>query len=162
MVTFRCTQKLLKRWPGSIEPSPLPPTTVLGDWYCTSLNHGHRRLILGIAERSLLPVVVPAKEFASFPPRLVDAASRVFESLGLPARRRDQEADEMGTWVLAKTSNRSVLGSLKDLGLLALVFLDNYPDAPAEAVAAELVRVPCGPLEHVFPGRQTEALFRAA
>ena len=47
--------------------SPSRPTTVLGDWYCTALNHRHRRLVLRLAERSLLPVIVPAKDFTTFP-----------------------------------------------------------------------------------------------
>jgi Domain of unknown function (DUF6933) len=81
MVSFGGTQKLLKRWPGPIEAFPSPPTTVLGDWYCTALNHGPCRLILGVAERSLLPVVLPTKEFAAFPPRFAEAALRVL-SLG--------------------------------------------------------------------------------
>ena len=51
----------------------------------------------------------------------------------------------MRTWVLAKTDNRSILGSLRDLRFLALVFLDEYPDASPEAIAAKLVGVPCGP-----------------
>jgi hypothetical protein len=161
MVSFRCTQRLLRRWPGLIEPSPSPPTTVLGDWYCTALNHRHRRLIFGLAERSLLPVVVPAKEIATFPTRSTEAALRILDTLGVPAKLRDHEAREMADWVLAKTNNRSILGSMKDLGFLALLFLDRYPDAPPEAIAAELVEVPCGPLEHVFPGRQTQALFGA-
>ena len=162
MVSFRCTQKLLKRWLGPIEAFPSPPTTVLGDWYCTGLNHGPRRLILGLAERSLLPVVLPAKGFTTFPARLTEAALRALETLGVSAERRDQEAREMTTWVLAKTNNRSVLGSMTDFGFLALAFLDQYPDAPPETIAAELVGVPCGPLEYVFPGRQTQVLFRAA
>jgi uncharacterized protein DUF6933 len=162
MVSFRCTQKLLRRWPGSIEGSPSPTTTVLGDWYCTALNHRHRRLILGLAERSLLPAVVPAKELATFPVRLAEAACRALDTLAVPAKLLDQERSAMAQFALAKTNNRSILGSMRDLGFLALVFLDRYPDAPPEAVAAELVQVPCGPLEHVFPGRQTQVLFRAA
>jgi hypothetical protein len=162
MVSFRCTQKLLKRWPETIDVSPSPPTTVLGDWFCTALNHRHRRLILGLAQRSLLPVVVPAKEFATFPSRFTDATLRSLTGLGVAAKLRDQEVREMAEWVLAKTNNRSILGSMKDLAFLALVFLDRYPDAPPEAVAAQLADVPCGPLEHVYPGRQTQALFRAA
>jgi hypothetical protein len=162
MVSFRCTQKLLKRWPGPVQASPSPATTVLGDWFCTALNHGPRRLILGVAERSLLPVVVPAKEFATFPERFVQAARLVLATLGVPAGRCEEEERAMSTWVVAKTNNRSILGSLTDLGFLALVFLDEHPDAPPEAVAAKLIGVPCGPLEHVFPSRQTQALFRAA
>src|SRR5258707_1134035 len=91
MVSFRCTQKLLKRWPGAIQASPSPATTILGDWFCTALNHGPRRLILGVAERSLLPVVVPAKEVATFPVRFGQAARLVLATLGLPANRRDEE-----------------------------------------------------------------------
>jgi hypothetical protein len=162
VVTFRCTQKLLQRWPGPIEAAPLPPSTVLGDWFCTALNHRARRLILAVAERSLLPVVVPAREFATFPARLVEAANLVLANLGVPAVSRDGELRAMRTWAVAKTNNRSILGSLRDLGFLALVFLDEHPDAPAEAIAADLAGVPCGPLEHVFPGRQTQHLFRAA
>jgi hypothetical protein len=162
MVSLRCTQKLLRHWPGPIEAAPLPTTTVLGDWYCTALNHRHRRLILGLAERSLLPVVVPAKEFGTFPDRLAAEALRILEVLGVSAKLRDQESRGMAEWVIAKTNNRSVLGSIKDLGFLALVFLDRYPEATPEALAAELIRVPCGPLEHVFPGKQTQLLFRAA
>jgi hypothetical protein len=110
----------------------------------------------------LLPIVVPAKEFATFPARLAEAALRVLDTLGVPAHLRDQEAGQMTEWVLTKTNNRSILGSMRDLGFLALVFLDRYPTASPEAVAAELIEVPCGPLQHVFPGRQTQVLFRAA
>jgi hypothetical protein len=110
----------------------------------------------------LLPVVVPAKEFATFPARLVQAARLVLATLRLPANRCDEEERAMSLWIVAKTNNRSVLGSLRDLGFLALVFLDEHPNAPPEAVAAELIGVPCGPLEQVFPGRQTQVLFRAA
>jgi hypothetical protein len=162
VVSFRCTQKLLKRWPGSIEPSPPPPTTVLGDWFCTALNHRARRLVLGVAERSLLPVVVPAKEFATFPERFVKATRLVLATLGVPAVLRVAEVEAMRDWALAKTNNRSILGSLRDLRFMALVFLDQHPDAQPEAIAADLAGVPCGPLEHVFPGRQTQILFRAA
>jgi hypothetical protein len=117
---------------------------------------------LGVAERSLLPVVVPAKDFTTFPARLTEAAQRFLEALGVSAKLRDREAQEMAKRVLAKTNNRSILGSMKDLAFLALVFLDRFPDAPPEAVAEELIDVPCGPLEHVFPRRQTQVLFRAA
>lgn len=162
MVSFRCTQKLLRRWPELLEASPSPTTTVLGDWYCTTLNHRHRRLILGLAERSLLPVVVPAKELATFPGRLAEAVCRALDALAVPAKLLDQERSAMAEFALAKTNNRSILGSIRDLGFLALVFLDRYPDASPEAVGGELIEVPCGPLEHVFPGRQTQVLFRAA
>ena len=91
MVTFRCTQKLLKRWPDAVESAPLPPSTVLGDWFCTALNHRARRLILAVAERSLLPVVVPAKDFAGFPARLMEAVRLMLASLGVPAASRERE-----------------------------------------------------------------------
>jgi hypothetical protein len=135
---------------------------VLGDWFCTALNHRARRLILGVAERSLLPVVVPAKEFATFPERFVEAAGLVLTTLGIAAMSRDAELQAMSTWALAKTNNRSILGSIRDLVFMALVFLDEQPDARPEAIAADLAAVPCGPLELVFPGRQTQFLFRAA
>ena len=36
MLTIRCTQKLLKRWPKT-DTQGLATTTVLGDWYANIL-----------------------------------------------------------------------------------------------------------------------------
>jgi hypothetical protein len=49
-------------------------------------------------------VIVPAKEFTTFPDRLATAAVRMLEMLTVPPIFREQEAQEMATWVLAKTN----------------------------------------------------------
>ena len=60
MVTLRCTQKLLRRL--EVTDKPAAPTPVLGDWYANILFSRPHQLVLCVSERSLLPVVLLAKE----------------------------------------------------------------------------------------------------
>ena len=62
MVTLRCTRKLLARLRASPEPEDVAPTTKLGDWYANLLYAPGGQAVLFVSERSLLPIVVPAKE----------------------------------------------------------------------------------------------------
>ncbi len=60
--TLRCTGKLLARLGTVTEVAREPPTTVLGDWYGTLIHAPGMQLVLLMSERTLLPLVVPARE----------------------------------------------------------------------------------------------------
>ncbi|WP_442856595.1 DUF6933 domain-containing protein [Delftia sp. GW456-R20] len=61
--TIRCTQKLLARLGSAPVTIITTPDTVLGDW-CANLNRvGRMQVVLAVSERTLFPLVVPAKEF---------------------------------------------------------------------------------------------------
>ncbi|MGH8707497.1 MAG: DUF6933 domain-containing protein [Burkholderiales bacterium] len=81
MFTVRCTQKLLRRVEAS--DAPTAPSTVLGDWYANVLYSRPHQLALCVSERSLLPVVLHAKEANTLAPRLTLAVGHVLQRLGV-------------------------------------------------------------------------------
>ncbi len=164
MITLRCTRKLARRLtltPGAEEQSP---TNKLGDWYANALNVGHRRLVLCVSEKSLLSVVLPARDLRQLPSRLPGAARSLLERLGVPAAIAEAEVAAMLPISVGLTRNRSVVGSLIDLGREASYFLaPPVPSAPVADIELALARVPCLQLEpDAFPFRTAGVLLGAS
>ena len=105
MFAIRCTRKLLKRGAPSKLETPVAPTTVLGDWYANVLVTRPEHLVLCISERTLLPVVVTAKDIRRLSERVASAAQQMLASIGLPQQDIDCELREMQTSYLATTLN---------------------------------------------------------
>ncbi len=167
MYTLRCTRPLLKRLGPLTAPSPgLAPdaTTTLGDWYANRLNIGRHRLVLCTNERSLLSVVVPAKDLARLPQRLVESLAVLLRRIGIPAAAVASEAREM-QWVrFDATVSRSVLGSMNDFALTAHSFF-HHPDIPEvylEDLDWRLNETPCGPLAYAQPAERARELLLGA
>jgi hypothetical protein len=89
-------------------------TTALGDWYFKVLFTKPQWLVLGVSERSRLPVVLPARELVTMTVRFQDALERVPEELGVSTSAIAAEHAAMREVTLAKTVDRHVLGSLND------------------------------------------------
>lgn len=164
MFLIRCTQPLLDRL--KVVP-PLaatsPTTTVLGDWYANRLNVGRLRLILCTSERSLLCVLVPAREPAELPARLAAAVSQTLAALAIAPSQIEREIREMQWHQYARTASRQVLGSMNDFAFLAETYLrDDGPVADLNQIAQALNRAPCSPIEYDSPDRRTARLFREA
>jgi len=165
MYILRCTQRLLRRMPhGEHADNEEPaPTTTLGDWYANPLNVGRLRLVLCISERSLLPVLVPARDLAALAIRLQDAVRRLLLRLGVDATRVQQELREMAWHRVGATRSRQLLGSLNDLGFLADAYIRaGGADMDLDNVALEVARASCRPIEYQSPDRRTQALFSGA
>jgi len=166
--TLRCTRPLLKRLGPLTPPGPgpaQPATTVLGDWYANRLNIGRHRLVLCTSERSLLSVVVPAKDLPRLPQRLAESLAVLLHRIGVPASAVAREVREM-QWVrFDGTMSRSVLGSMNDFALTAQAFV-RRPDASVvylEDLDWRLNETPCGPLAYAQPlERARELLLGAA
>lgn len=159
MFTLRCTRKLLARIRQPVAPAPPPPTTRLGDWYANILFTPGGHLVLCVGERTLLPVVVPAREMATLVPRFRSAVAEVLRAMAIPQRDVDAEEREMAAVVFAPTANRQVLGSMTDFAYL----LDAYREPPASLLEAslKLAEAPCSPLGMESPRRATMQLFSA-
>ena len=146
MITLRCTRTLAKRVtliPGADKQQP---TNKLGDWYANPLNVGHRRLIHCVSEKSLLSVVLPAKDVREFPSRVPGAVGSLLARLGVLEKVIETEVAAMLPISVGLTCSRSVVGSMVELGRQAEFYLaaDRPPVADLElAVAA----VPCLQLE---------------
>jgi hypothetical protein len=160
MYTLRCTQRLLDRL-GKPAIEPVEPTTVLGDWYANALNVGRLRLVLCTSERTLLTVLVPAKDLHSLPTRLASAAGRMLARLGIPSTEIAREQREMSWHQLGRTASRQILGSMNDFAFLAETYIrDDGPDADLDEIAGALNRAPCRPIQYDSPERATRAIFR--
>jgi hypothetical protein len=135
------------------------PTNRLGDWYATTLNVGHRRLIHCVSEKSLLSIILPAKDVRQFPSRLPDAVRSLLSRLGVPADVIETEVAEMLPISVGLTRDRSVVGSMVDLARQAEFYLaaDRPPVADLELA---LAAVPCLRLvPHAIPFRTAGALL---
>lgn len=155
MVTFHCTQKTRRRFGFEVE-APVEPTGQLGNWYANLLNVGTGRWVVCISERSLLPVLVPARN-SEFPPRFPSYLERVLRGIGVPPSVAERESLACAEWTVAKTEDRSVLGSLND-------FVYNFEVAlrrgrSPESASIDLAGMPCSPLDYHFPDETTFELL---
>jgi len=74
-----------------------------------------------MSDRALLSVLLPARDSTSFPARLCAELERLLDRLGVPASARSAELQAMSSYEFSPTSNRSVLGCMRDAEL-ALAF----------------------------------------
>jgi hypothetical protein len=90
---LRCTQKLLDQLNSTPDPESAPPDTVLGDWYANLIRVGRIQVVLAVSERSLLPVVVPARESRALVQRLCEALEPILSAVGVPADEATAELE---------------------------------------------------------------------
>ena len=160
MVTIRCTQKLLRRLRS--ESSPAPSTTRLGDWYANLLFARPEQLVLCVSERTLLPVIVTARNGNRLGERLSQALRVILQRFGIRPQLIDAEVTEMESVAFGPTRNRRLLGTLNDFMYRLPLYLDEHPSLPLEAAALWLAGTPCGAIGYEFPDRLTRQLFCAA
>lgn len=158
MFTFRATQKLLDRLNTKPVLDTAAPDTVLGDWYANLVRSGRTQVVLAVSERTLLPVVLPARDGRSLVRRLTEALDPLLVSLGVPAGDIAAERAAMQEWVIGKTASRRVVGSLNDLVFLLQVSLQNEPDRTPLEHSLWLARTPMKVIEGA-PDRATVAAF---
>lgn len=161
MFSVRCTRKLLKRGAPKKLPVPVPATTVLGDWYANIVFTRPEQLVVCISARTLLPVIVTAKDIKHLPDRVAEAAGRVLKSIGVAQEDIDAELSEMSGGCLATTEDRRILGSLNDFVFHFEHGAGSHPELSIHERTLRLAGMPCGALEYVFPSEATVAAFAA-
>jgi hypothetical protein len=125
MVAIHCTKKLLARI-GAPAADEVESTTRLGDWHAKPVAIGHQRLILLISERSRLPVLMWARDVKHLARNFPDALAAVLWGLGAPAAMINHEVEATRDAVIARTNDRSLLGTLNDFAfMLQWQFPDN-------------------------------------
>lgn len=157
MYTLRCTGKLLKRMKATPVPSPPPSTTVLGDWYANIFQFGRTPLLIAVSEKSLLPVLLPARNVAQLPELLPGAVEEVCAFLEYPfdAVRAEISAMREGATV-SKTASRRVLGSMNDFISLSHAYLESHN---LRNTALKLSQAPCSPIDRKSPRDVARALL---
>ena len=162
MLTIRATARLLKR--ANIQPDPAPPTSTgrLGDWYANLLILRPTQLVLCVSGRTLLPVLVPAKDIAGLPQRLASGAGEVLRALGVAEGDVRQELEHMRDVRFAKTASRQILGSMNDFAFMLEMGMKLEADTGPRLLleeALQLARAPCSPIAMDSPKKATCALF---
>lgn len=131
MITLRCTQKVRKRLRlAATLPAPSPPTTALGDWYVNLVRYGRQQVVMATSERSLLTVLLPARELRqSLVPNLQGAAQQLLIALGVSLDTVNREIAAMQPAAFASAVNRRVLGSMNEFAWQLGAYLDRTGDA---------------------------------
>ncbi len=114
MITIRPTAKLAKRMGVKLQSTNQTSTTVLGDWYAHSVVFESKQLILCISSTTRFCLVMKAAPYASFPQRFPKALEELLLAIGVKEESVQKELGEMKDIILAKTIDRSILGSLTD------------------------------------------------
>ncbi len=139
------------------DENPPAPTTLLGDWYCNLLHTSAGQLILAVSERTLLPVLVPARDAKSLPARLPQAVAEVFAAIGVPSISIGREVTLMDMMAIGRTASRQVLGSMNDFAWMLEVPIDRGESLLDAAVF--LAQAPCKPIGMDSPSRATLGAF---
>lgn len=95
-------------------------------------------------DRSLLPVIVPARPGDLIVSRFVETLRAVLGQLSAPANRIAAEAAEMAEVRIGPSTSRQVLGTMTDFDRM----LDSYikPGTTLVDLALRLAEAPCGPI----------------
>jgi len=157
--TLRCTGKLLARLGLVTELAREAPTTLLGDWYGTLVYAPGMQLVLLVSERTLFPLVVPAREARTLSERIPIALGRALAQLGVSLPAIDREVQAMAGQRIGKTASRQILGSMNDFRQMMMAH--PWPPRSLTALSLELAEAPCGPIGMRSPEDLTQELLRA-
>ena len=155
--TIRMTAKLAKRVKEPLVADPSASTGLLGDWYVNLLFIERQQILLAVSEKTLLPLLILAKDAKSFPQRLRSSLSEILTKLGIPKEKIANELAEMTTWSFAKTASRQVLGSMNDFAN-ALDFYAGNGETLLR-LQTRLAETPCSPIGMDSPLEATCKLF---
>lgn len=160
MVIFRFTQKLAKRFKMEIEKDlPENSTNMLGDWYFNYFTFERKYFLLGISEKSLLPVVIPAREIGDFPERFCVALRELLEVLGIDDKLIDRELMEMRDVHYGKTNSRNVLGCQNDCIRMVRYMMRDDPPCSLLEQSLKLSRIPFKTVGYKNPVELTSNIF---
>jgi hypothetical protein len=115
MVILRPTRKL-RRWLPVASTASTTSDTALGDWYVNRIVVDRRPLLILVSSRSLLAMLLPARNVRDLPHRLAAVVEARLRRCGIAATTIDAEKRAMAPVVIGPTVDRSVLGILVDFG----------------------------------------------
>ena len=124
---------------------------MLGDWYADFLSVGRLRLVLAVSERSLLSVIVPARDIKNLGIHIRSGLQVLLASLHVSPDALARELQEMQEMAYAPTASRVVLGCMLDLSLQARLRLDSGSPSSLNKVALDLSRNILSPLGSHYP-----------
>jgi hypothetical protein len=116
MLSLCCTKVIRDRLrlPAQL-PSPVQPSTRLGNWYVHLARFGHQQIVIATSERSLLTVLLPARQLReSIEISFQATVAELLHALRLPAQIVNRELAAGQPISFAAASNRRVIGSMNE------------------------------------------------
>ncbi len=153
MNALRCTAKLRRRLGPEELAEPGPGKALLGDWYAHLLTVDRQPLVLAVSERSLLAVVLPARDLRNLARHFLRAVRERLVRIGVEEAAVEKEMACLQPLAFAATRSRSVLGSLNEF-VFQLKARAAHPlgrDWTPQSFEDELGEVPCSPLGYDHP-----------
>lgn len=135
-------------------------TTALGDWYGNVIYMGRQPLILAVSERSLLSLLMPARELDQLPGHLTRTLVEKLQRMGVSETTIRQEISKMDPVIYAKTASRSVLGSMNDFTDMVKFTHHVRTDWDLLDWMDYLGKVPCKPIGYKYPSEIAKALLK--
>ena len=170
MQLLRCTAKLLKE--AGVKSNDLqmkePPFSFLGSWHANLVFIDGRKSVLFVNDRTLFNWILPdvsRAQIRQLPELFLTGLSCVISDEDLPDAIKRRILDEYEAVALAKSSNRSVLGSANDL---AYHYKQNILDAGGvhswriPDIIRQLNRMPFQALDFAFPIDELRNLYGVA
>lgn len=114
MLIVRPVGALAKRMNVKLRENSSESTGILGDWFAQGMVLDRQQLILCVSKNGRLPVLMHAAPYASFPERFAEELKSVLLNLRISPEKVDAELSQMTPVILAKTNDRSILGSMKE------------------------------------------------
>ena len=161
MYTLHCTKKLLDRIKVSPAASSPMPTTVLGNWYATALAWRPQVALL-VNERTLLPVLMPMAPASTLAARFPDELAAILVRHGAPQAFISNEVAAMSEVSVAKTANRSVVGTMNEFAFLAEAYREDMETTDLLALSMRLAGTPCSAIKYNSPDRLLQELTGAS
>jgi uncharacterized protein DUF6933 len=166
VVVLRATKKVLASlsaaWRGVVASD-----TALGDWYVNRLVVDRQPLLLVVSSRSLLSILVPARDVRALPSRLPVLVGTRLRRLGIARELIDAEVAAMDPVIVAVTQDRSVLGSMVDFAkaIPAYLPIEGWDMTTLPFIESRLAETPCRVSDRfdtaIFPDRATPELLAA-
>lgn len=160
MLVVRGTKKFRERV-GPASLAEQRSTALLGDWYANVL-FWRPQVALFVNEKTLLPIFVPLAPARTVMERFPAQFENVARRLGIDGAPLDAEVQMMSVWVLGKTSNRSVVGTMNEFAHMAEGYRWRHEEVDLVELAAALAHTPCrvsSPGEALWPDEAVRFLL---
>jgi hypothetical protein len=152
LYTLRCTKKLLDRIRLPVESAVPSSTTVLGNWYATALFWIPQVALL-VNEQTLLPILMPLAPASTLLTRVPSQLALILEWHRAHRSFIAREVAAMREVSVAKTADRSVVGTMNEFAFLAEAYREHMDSGVLPALSMRLADTPCGAIRHNSPAR---------
>lgn len=155
MAILRCTQKLLTE----LKVRPSKGTTFsneVGSWHANLLRIDQRKCILFTHDTTLYSFLVPGLKKPQFENFREVFGQNLFKNLiweNFPQNQIEIVLDEHREIIIAKTNNRSVLGSMNDLAFqlrYRIAAIGGLTNVDLAELNHELNRIPMSAIEEIY------------